>query len=111
MVLAWRGAYYEAGAYNVPEGVDVDVLPEGDRLSHRFYRSGGGSTKLGTLRAAIFGIGALLEVGEEASVSVIGKVAGVEQVVDGDYVRRLSANQIVSTLGSKWGRERVFTGV
>lgn len=91
-----------------------DELAAGETTAWRFYRSGGGATLLGTLRAAVFYIAALLEPGESATVDLIGRevARGDDRAyAGGAYVRRDSDGRILSTLGSRWSQERHFRGI
>ena len=90
---------------------NLSELKAGDAIAMRFYRSGGGGTLLGTLRAAVFAVAQLLEPGEQAYVRLVGRHGGVPQTADGAEVRRDAAGRLITTLGSRWSRERVFAGV
>lgn len=105
---AWNGA---------PDLVldwDGDELPAGDSLGHRFYRSGGGATALGTTRAATFFVGSLLAPGEEAFIRIVGREPSTGRECaewTNVGVRRDESGRVLSTLGSKWARERHFVGL
>jgi len=92
---------------------DRELLEEGENIAFKFYRSGGGATLTGTLRAAVFAVGKLLEAGEEASIDIIGRQpsTGDERLRRGGAnVRRNEHGVLVTTLGSRWSRERAFIG-
>jgi hypothetical protein len=92
-------------------------LAGGDEIASRYYRSGGGATMLGTIRAATFAIGATLLPGESAYIRLRGRIAtgpyASEDAATGEdtIIRRDEAGRLLTTLGSRWGRERHFIGL
>jgi hypothetical protein len=86
---------------------------EGNRTAFRFYRSGGGATLDGTLRSAVFAIAALLDHGEVAYVRIIGREPSTGRTDTGRDagVRRDESGRLITDLGSRYARERVFQGV
>lgn len=87
-----------------------EELAEGDRIARRYYRTGGGATMLGTVRAAAFAVGGMLAPGEEAVIRLWGREGGEPAERPGAYVRRDAAGRLFTDLGSRWGRERHFIG-
>jgi hypothetical protein len=93
---------------------DRGILERGTVISYKFYRSGGGATLEGTLRAAAFAMGDMLEAGESAYIRLHGRNVTMkdDDAFAGDVkVRRAVNGLFLSTLGSKLGRERAFRGV
>jgi hypothetical protein len=86
-----------------------DDLDAGTRIAYRFRSSGLGAGVGGTLIAATFFVGSLLDAGESAYIRVLdreGAQTGYDATADRDDKSRFR-----STLGSRVGNERIFQGV
>lgn len=98
---------------------DRDLLLAGEDVSYRYYSSGHGETLLGTARAAAFAVGGLLSPGEEAYFETYGREPSRGLDAPGSApagwtgsasVRRDADGRLLSSLGSRWSRERYFRG-
>jgi hypothetical protein len=92
-----------------------DALEAGARIGCRYYQDGGSATLLGTRRAATFYIGSILASGESARIEVRGRLAS-EKREDADTgysadIRRDVRGRIHSSLGLRYGGERVIRGL